>query len=80
MNRNSFPALLCSSAMALAVTSNSQAQSAPTFESLDANSDGKISVHEASSNDALFVAFKNLDKDRDGSLTREEFAAYKPRG
>jgi Ca2+-binding EF-hand superfamily protein len=79
MNRVSLPALLYSSAVAFAMMSESLAQAAPTFESLDTNSDGKISVHEASSNDALFVAFKSLDKDRDGLLTREEFAAYKPR-
>ena len=48
----------------------------PSFESLDKNGNGKVSVHEASANDALFVAFKNLDGDRDGELTREEFARY----
>lgn len=79
MRRAAISALICS-ATALAFAAASHAQSAPTFESLDVNSDGKISVHEASANDALFVAFKNLDKDRDGNLTREEFAAYKPRG
>jgi Ca2+-binding EF-hand superfamily protein len=79
MNRASLSALILSAA-ALAAASALHAQSAPAFETLDANGDGKISVHEASSNDALFVAFKNLDKDRDGNLTREEFAAYKPKG
>lgn len=38
-----------------------------TFESLDANKDGLISVQEASSNDDLFTAFKSLDKDKDGA-------------
>src|ERR1043165_2148293 len=28
----------------------------PTFESLDKNSDGKVSLNEAAENDALFVA------------------------
>jgi hypothetical protein len=47
------------------------------FETLDKNGDGKISLNEAAENDDLFVAFKELDKDKDGMLTREEFAAYK---
>jgi Ca2+-binding EF-hand superfamily protein len=47
------------------------------FESLDKNSDGKVSINEATENDALFVAFKNLDKDKDGNLTKEEFAGYR---
>ncbi|HKS57913.1 MAG TPA: EF-hand domain-containing protein [Steroidobacteraceae bacterium] len=51
---------------------------APTFESLDKNGDGKVSLNEAAENDALFVAFKSLDANKDGLLSREEFAAYKP--
>jgi Ca2+-binding EF-hand superfamily protein len=47
-----------------------------TFESLDKNSDGKVSINEAAADDRLFVAFKSLDRDKDGELTREEFARY----
>ncbi len=47
-----------------------------SFEVLDRNNDGKISLSEASDNDALFVAFKSLDKNKDGELSKEEFAAY----
>jgi Ca2+-binding EF-hand superfamily protein len=50
------------------------------FESVDKNSDGKVSLSEASEHDALFVAFKNLDKDKDGMLTKEEFASYRASG
>jgi hypothetical protein len=49
---------------------------APVFESLDKNADGKVSLSEASSNDELFVAFKRLDADKNGELSKEEFAAY----
>jgi Ca2+-binding EF-hand superfamily protein len=48
----------------------------PSFESLDKNSDGKVSLNEAADNDGLFVAFKSLDTNKDGMLSREEFAAY----
>ena len=48
----------------------------PSFEALDKNSDGKVSLNEAAENDALFVAFKGLDADKDGLLSREEFAAF----
>ncbi len=52
------------------------ADAKPSFEALDKNSDGKVSLNEAADNDALFVAFKSLDGDKDGVLSREEFAAY----
>jgi len=48
----------------------------PVFESIDKNADGKVSLAEASNNDELFVAFKNLDTDKNGELSKEEFAAY----
>jgi Ca2+-binding EF-hand superfamily protein len=48
----------------------------PSFEALDKNSDGKVSLNEAADNDALFVAFKGLDTNKDGMLSREEFAAF----
>lgn len=56
------------------------AQASNSFESLDKNSDGKISLDEASANDKLFTVFKGLDTNKDGALTREEFAAYNPAG
>ena len=52
------------------------AQSAPTFESLDKNADGQISIQEATSHDDLFVAFKKLDTNQDGLLSKAEFATF----
>lgn len=76
MTRSHTFAALC----ALVVVTGTAAQAAsagkPTFESLDKNSDGKVSLNEASDHDALFVAFKSLDTNKDGVLSREEFAAF----
>lgn len=74
-SRITAPALLAS--LGLLATGAALAQGKPSFESLDKNGDGKISLNEASTDDALFVAFKNLDTNKDGELTREEFAKYK---
>lgn len=51
-----------------------------TFEALDQNRDGRISLDEASANDKLFTLFKGLDSNKDGSLSKEEFVAYNPAG
>lgn len=63
-------------AAACSVIAADAPQTTPVFESLDKNADGKVSLAEASSDDALFVAFKNLDTDKNGELSKEEFAAY----
>lgn len=67
--------------IAVAAVTSAQAAapaSLPSFETLDTNNDGKISLNEASANDDLFVSFKKLDVNRDGELTKAEFAAYSP--
>jgi Ca2+-binding EF-hand superfamily protein len=51
-----------------------------SFESLDKNADGKLSLDEASANDKLFTVFKGLDANKDGALSKTEFAAYDPAG
>jgi len=70
------PALLASLGL-LTATAALAADAKPSFESVDKNGDGKVSLAEASNDDALFVAFKSLDANKDGELTREEFAKYK---
>lgn len=71
-------AVVLACVFAAAAAQAAQTDREATFESLDRNGDSQVSVAEASENDALFVAFKNLDKNRDGELTRDEFAKYQP--
>jgi hypothetical protein len=59
------------------MSSAGSAEQKADFASLDKNGDDQVSVNEAAVNDALFVAFKDLDTNKDGELTREEFARYK---
>lgn len=47
-----------------------------TFESVDTDKNGFISVSEADSHAALKEQFKKLDADEDGQLSKEEFAGY----
>lgn len=46
------------------------------FEDLDTNADGAISKDEAAVDPPLAQVFGTLDKDADGRLTPEEYAAY----
>jgi len=60
----------------VAAADSAKSDTQPKFESLDKDGNGKVSVNEAAEHDGLFVAFKQLDQDKDGELTREEFAKY----
>jgi Ca2+-binding EF-hand superfamily protein len=62
-----------------AALAQTQTTTTPVFESLDKNADGKVTLAEASNDDGLFVAFKGLDKDKNGELSKDEFAVYQPK-
>lgn len=71
------PLTIAFAALAGVTLSTARAADTPTFESLDTDKDGYVSLDEASINDRLFTAFKDLDKDQDGRLSKQEFAQYK---
>ncbi len=50
-------------------------QQGATFESLDANSDGKISKAEAAVNANVTAQFASYDKNGDGFIQKEEVTA-----
>ena len=56
-----------------AVMAATEADSSMTFEALDVDKDGYISVEEAKQSPALESVFTNADADQDKQLTEAEF-------
>lgn len=50
-------------------------QQGATFESLDTNSDGKISKTEAAANESVSAQFSKYDKNGNGFIERDEVTA-----
>ena len=59
-----------------AAGSSDGGQATLTFKDADANGDGKVSRQEAQQQPELSNKFSTLDKNRDGSLDRAEFAMF----
>jgi len=51
---------------------------APTFKTIDANHDGKITRQEASAFSALEVTFDKVDTNKNGTLDAGEFSHSQP--
>jgi len=47
-----------------------------SFQTMDANQDGVISIEEAETNDMLINAFVELDLDKTADLSKEEFSKF----
>jgi hypothetical protein len=54
---------------------SSSSQQGATFESLDANSDGRISKSEAAANENVTAQFSKYDKNGNGYIEKEEVTA-----
>jgi hypothetical protein len=68
-------ALAQSAAPAQADPATQPAQQGATFESLDTNSDGRISKEEASVNTSVTDQFSRYDKNGNGYIEKEEVSS-----
>ncbi len=60
-------------AIFLAVFAAASMAALPTFDEVDTNGDGKITLKEASSHQGLMTTFDEADVDRDGLLSKAEY-------
>ena len=68
--------LLCTSSWAMA--EEESATTIPDFKQVDADRNGSISPMEATRVPGLVEQFSQADRDQDGRLSREEYAAVVP--
>ncbi len=67
-------------ALILAVFAGASMAALPTFDEVDTNGDGKITLKEASSHEGLMTSFDKADVDRDGLLSKAEYQKLKSQG
>ena len=60
-------------AIFLAVFAAASMAALPTFDEVDTNGDGKITMKEASTHAGLMTTFDKADVDRDGLLSKAEY-------
>ena len=60
-------------AVVLAVFAAASMAALPTFDEVDTNGDGKITMNEASAHQSLITTFDKADLDRDGLLSKAEY-------
>ena len=70
-------AALCIALAAGGAAAQSQNATEKYFESLDLNGDGYVSIAEAAGHEEVVKRFDRADKNRDGKLSRKEFANLK---
>ncbi|HET9680367.1 MAG TPA: hypothetical protein VFP95_07395 [Gammaproteobacteria bacterium] len=73
LDRRAWLAALCCAAPLAAC--EAPGDEPPTFEDIDSNANGMISVVEAQQNDTVMRDFEQLDTNADGSLDKIEYGA-----
>lgn len=71
LNQRAWLAALCCAAPLAAC--NAPGDAPPTFEDIDTNANGMVSIVEAQQDDAVMRDFQQLDSNNDGSLDKIEF-------
>jgi hypothetical protein len=64
-------------AVILAVFASASMAALPTFDEVDANGDGQITMKEASTHEGLMTTFDKADENRDGQLSKAEYEKLK---
>lgn len=64
-------------AVLLAVFAGASMAALPTFDEVDTNGDGKISMKEASTHEGVMTTFDKADENRDGQLSKAEYEKLK---
>lgn len=61
----------------LAVFASASMAALPTFDEVDTNGDGKITMKEAATHEGLMISFDEADVNRDGLLSKAEYQELK---
>jgi Ca2+-binding EF-hand superfamily protein len=60
-------------AVILVIFAGASMAAPPTFDEVDSDGNGKITMREASSHEGLMARFDQADEDRDGLLSKAEY-------
>jgi len=64
-------------AVLLVVFAGASMAAPPSFDEVDSNGDGKITMREAATHEGLMISFDEADEDRDGLLSKTEYDKLK---
>jgi EF hand len=76
MTRKILAVLVATLLSSVAFAGDDQPRGGAVFKAMDSNRDQRLSQNEVSGNQELWQQFAALDRDSDGYLTQQEYAAY----